>query len=154
VLQPGLSRRPGSGSEVSPGVQVRFALPMVGPGAIECQRRRHLCQRGPKMAARDEIGSRGEFIFCARIMDFCGRSLPYFRPHFLGEKAQTLDFFVELLDTGERTLFFFAQVKTTRKALTRKDRRLRVEMAAADVRRASQVPAPTYLVGIDERTEI
>ena len=87
------------------------------------------------MAARDEIGSRSEFIFCARIMDFCGRSLPYFRPHFLGEKAQTLDFFVELLDTGERTLFFFAQVKTTRKALTRKDRRLRVEMAVADVRR-------------------
>lgn len=105
------------------------------------------------MRGRDEIGSRGEYIFCARIMNFCGRSLPYFRPHFLGEKAQTLDFFVELLDVGERTLFFFAQVKTTRKALTRKDRRLRVEMAATDVKRASQVPAPTYLIGIDEGTE-
>ena len=106
------------------------------------------------MAGRDEIGSRGEYIFCARIMNFCGRQLPYFRPHFLGEKAQTLDFFVELLDVGERTLFFFAQVKTTRKPLTRRDKRLRVEMAAADVVRASQVPAPTYLIGIDEQTEV
>lgn len=106
------------------------------------------------MAARDEIGSRGEFIFCARIMNFCGRSVPYFRPYYLGEKAQTLDFLVELLGVGERTFFFFAQVKTTRKALTKKDSRLRVEMAGIDVRRASLVAAPTYLVGIDEVTEI
>jgi hypothetical protein len=86
-------------------------------------------------------------------MNFCGRSLPYFRPCFLGEKARTLDFYVELLDTGERTLFFFAQVKTTRKAPTKKDSRLRIEMTGEDVRRASLVPAPTYLVGIDENTE-
>jgi hypothetical protein len=106
------------------------------------------------MTGRDAIGTRGEFLFSARIMNFCGRPLPYFRPYFLGEKARTLDFLVELLGTGERTLFFFAQVKTTRKALTKTDRRLRVEMAAADVKRASQVAAPTYLIGIDEQTEI
>jgi len=47
------------------------------------------------MAAQDDIGSRGEFIFCTRIMNFCGRDLPYFRSRFLGEKAQTFDYLVE-----------------------------------------------------------
>ena len=51
------------------------------------------------LPARDGIGSRGEFIFCARIMNFCGRILPYFRPRFFGEKAETFDYLVELLDT-------------------------------------------------------
>lgn len=105
------------------------------------------------MAARDDIGSRGEYLFSARIMNFCGQPLPYFRPRFLGAKAQTLDFLVELVGTGERTLFFFAQVKATRRPLTRKDRRLRVEIAADEVRRAAQVPAPTYLIGVDEQAE-
>jgi hypothetical protein len=81
------------------------------------------------MAAQDDIGGRGEAIFHARIMDFCGRPLPYFRPRHLGEKARTLDFFVELVDPGERLLFFFAQVKTTRKELTKKGKRLKVEMS-------------------------
>jgi hypothetical protein len=71
----------------------------------------------------------------------------------LGEKARTLDFLVELVGAGERTLFFFAQVKTTRKGYTKKDRRLKVEMSATDVRRATLVPAPTYLIGIDDRDE-
>src|SRR5262245_55320105 len=101
------------------------------------------------MTAQDDIGSRGEYLFCARIMNFCGRPLPYFRPRFLGEKAKTLDFLVELVGAGGRTPFFFAQVKTTHKGLTKRDRRLRVEMSGRDIRRASLVPAPTYLVGID-----
>src|SRR5260370_13208810 len=103
------------------------------------------------MGAQDDIGSRGEYLFSALIMNFCGRDLPYFRPRFLGEKVRTLDFLVELVCSGDRTPFFFAQVKTTRKGYTKKDRRLKVEMSGADVRRASRVPAPTYLVGIDER---
>jgi hypothetical protein len=105
------------------------------------------------MAAQDDIGSRGEALFVAQILNFCGRPLPYFRPRFLGEKAPALDYLVELVDPGDRTLFFFAQVKATRRGLTKKDRRLRVEMSAADVRRATLVPAPTYLIGIDERAE-
>jgi hypothetical protein len=107
------------------------------------------------MDGRDDIGSRGEFLFCARIMDFCGRSLPYFRPRFLGEKAQTLDFLVELVGTGDRTLFFFVQVKSTRQGYTRRGpRRLKVSVSGGDVRRFSRVPAPTYLVGIDEVQEV
>ena len=106
------------------------------------------------MAARDDIGSRGEYLFCARITDFCGRPLPFFRPRFLGEKARTLDYLVELVDAGGRAPFFFVQVKATRKGYTRRDRRLRVEMTGADVRRLGQVPAPTYLVGMDEPGEV
>jgi hypothetical protein len=107
------------------------------------------------MGARDDIGSRGESIFSTRIMNFCGRPLPYFRPYFLGDKAQTFDYLVELVDAGDRTPFFFAQVKTTRKGYTKKHpRRLKVGMPGSDVKRFSLMPAPTYLVGIDEPGEV
>ncbi len=108
------------------------------------------------MAARDDIGSRGEAIFFVRITDFCGRKRPLFRPRFLGEKAQALDYLVELLGAGERTPFFFAQVKTTRKGTTSRGRppRLKVGVSRRDVARLALYPAPTYLVGIDERREL
>lgn len=106
------------------------------------------------MDARDDLGRRGEIIFCARITNFCGRRIPYFRAYFLGEKTQTLDFLVELVDAENPTRFFFAQVRTTRKGYTRNERRLKVGMSAEDVRRFALVPAPTYLMGIDEPQEI
>ncbi len=108
------------------------------------------------MAAQDDIGNRGEAIFYVRITDFCGRKRPFFRPRFLGEKAQTLDYLVELVGAGERTPFFFVQVKTTREGYTRGNQppRLKVSIPRRDVRRLSLYPAPTYLVGIDERQEV
>lgn len=45
--------------------------------------------------------------------------LRYFWPHYLGEKSETFDFLVELVDAGEKTSFFFVQVKATRRELTR-----------------------------------
>jgi len=105
------------------------------------------------MAARDDIGSRGEFIFCTGIMNFCGRDLPYFRPRFLGEKAQTFDYLVELV-SARGAPFFFVQVKTTRKGYTKGRRHLKVGMSGTDVGRFSLMPAPTYLVGIDEPGEV
>ena len=55
--------------------------------------------------------------------------LPYFWPHYLGEKCETFDFLVELVDAGEKTPFFFVQVKSTRKSLTKgAPPRLRVEV--------------------------
>jgi hypothetical protein len=106
------------------------------------------------MAARDDMGSRGEYLFSALVMNFCGRSLPFFRPRFLGEKAPTLDFLVELVGAGEQP-FFFVQVKTPRQGYTRKGpRRLKVAVPGNDVRRLSLIPAPTYLVGIDEPGEV
>ncbi len=106
------------------------------------------------MATHDDIGSRGEYLFCAQITNFCGRVLPYFRPRFLGEKARSLDFMVELIDVPDRSAFFFVQVKATRQGYSKKSRRLKVGIAGTDVRRCRLVPAPTYLIGIDEPGEV
>lgn len=107
------------------------------------------------MAAQDDIGSRGKAIFSVRIANFCGRRRPFFRPRFLGEKARTVDFLVELIGAGERTPYFFVQVKTTREGYTRRGGppRLKVKLSRREVRRLALYPAPTYLVGIDERQE-
>jgi len=41
------------------------------------------------MQARDLAGKRGEFIASERLLDFCGRRIPYFDPYLLGEKFRT-----------------------------------------------------------------
>ncbi len=106
------------------------------------------------MAEQDDIGNRGEDIFRVRITDFCGGKRPFFRPRFLGEKAETVDFLVELVDAGPTTPFFFVQVKTTRLGYTRRTpRRLRIDVAPEDVGRLGRRLAPVYLVGIDEVQE-
>jgi hypothetical protein len=101
------------------------------------------------MAARDLIGKRGEAIVCAGLTDFCGRSLPYFDPHPLGEKCPTFDYLVELLETGHTPAYFFVQVKATRQAQMRRAG-LKVGVGADDVRRMVNCPVPTYVVGVDE----
>jgi len=105
----------------------------------------------------DDIGTRGEALFFVLLTQFCGRSRPFFRPHFLGDKFATLDYLVELVDAGSATPFFFVQVKTTTQGYTKqKDgkRRLKIQVSEADVRRMVLYPAPTYIVGIDERAEV
>jgi hypothetical protein len=109
------------------------------------------------MGITDVIGGRGEAIAFARLARVCrsDADLPYFWPHYLGEKCETLDFLVELVGAGEMTPFFFVQVKTTRKDFTRTPSppRLRVEVAEKDIRRMVAFPAPTYVVGIHESEE-
>ncbi len=109
------------------------------------------------MASADFIGGRGEAIAFARLARICrtDADLPYFWPHYLGEKCETFDFLVELMDAGETTPFFFVQVKSTRKQLTRSQRppRLRVEVAEKDIRRMLSFPAPTYVIGVQEVLE-
>jgi hypothetical protein len=104
----------------------------------------------------DFIGGRGEAIAYTRLSQLCrGDDVPYFWPHYLGEKCQTFDFLVELVDAGEMTPFFFVQVKTTRKGYTRSQtpRRLRVQISDKDVQRMCAFPAPTYVVGVHEDEE-
>ena len=83
------------------------------------------------MGITDFLGARGEAIAFARLTRICrtDADLPYFWPHFLGDKCETFDFLVELVDAGEKTPFFFVQVKTTRKEFTKTHTppRLRVE---------------------------
>jgi hypothetical protein len=105
----------------------------------------------------DFIGGRGEAIAFARL----GRiwrddaDLPYFWPHYLGEKCETFDFLVELVDAGESTPFFFVQVKSTRKDFSKSQipPRLQVQVSQKDVRRMVAFPAPTYVVGVHEGEE-
>lgn len=104
--------------------------------------------------AQDYIGLRGENMCNNLLTKFClGRELPFFKPIFLGEKFQTLDFMVELVGAGEITPFFFIQVKTTREGYTKRDRRLKIKVSAEAMSRLRAYPAPTYVVGIDEVQE-
>ncbi len=104
--------------------------------------------------AQDYIGLRGENMCNNLLTKFCpGRELPFFKPIFLGEKFQTLDFMVELVGAGEITPFFFIQVKTTREGYTKRDRRLKVKVSQEAMSRLRAYPAPTYVVGIGEVQE-
>jgi hypothetical protein len=109
------------------------------------------------MGITDFIGGRGQAIAFARLARIwrIDADLPYFWPHYLGEKCETFDFLVELVDAGEKTPFFFVQVKSTRKAFTTTHvpPRLRVEVSEKDVRRMVAYPAPTYVVGVHEDQE-
>jgi hypothetical protein len=105
------------------------------------------------MAASDLIGTHGEFIVCARLMDFCGTDRPYFEPHNLGAKCPTFDFLVELVGVP-RPLYFLAQVKTTTKGTGKRKTRLPVEVSEKDVERMRVSPIPTYLIGVDEPAEV
>jgi len=108
------------------------------------------------MGKTDYIGGRGEAIAFARLSKPCRAiGLPYFWPHPLGEKCETFDLLVELVDAGEMTPFFFVQVKTTQQAYTKSQSppRLRVKIERADVVRMATFPAPTYVVGVHERDE-
>lgn len=108
------------------------------------------------MATGDDIGGRGEAIFYVRMTEFCGRKRPLFRPYYLGEKAATHDYLVELLGAGRKTSYFFAQVKATRRGYAHQGTppRLKVAVPRKDVARMALYPAPTYVVGIDERREV
>ncbi|NES22533.1 MAG: DUF4365 domain-containing protein [Symploca sp. SIO3E6] len=74
-------------------------------------------------------------------------------PRFLGEKKQTIDFMVELFHDEVLIPFFFVQVKSTTMGYTSKEKRLKVQVKASDIKRLAAYPAPTYIVGIDEPGE-
>jgi hypothetical protein len=97
--------------------------------------------------AREDIGERGQWLFCHLMTELCGRDDPFFRPRFLGDKYPTFDYIVEVVDRPE--YFFFVQVKGTTRGYTQEPRRLRVQVSQDDVDRMVACPAPTYVVGID-----
>lgn len=102
----------------------------------------------------DSIGDRGEAIFHVRITQRHSREGYLFRVRHLGEKWQTTDYLVELLDDGGGVVpFFFVQVKATRDGYVKRTGRLKVRVDAGSVARLASYPAPTYIVGIDEVLE-
>lgn len=103
---------------------------------------------------RNALGARGEAIFYVLMTEFHSEAGPIFRPQFLGDKWPTVDFIVELLGAGPGVPFFFVQVRTTRAGFTARQRRLKVRVSQQNLRRLSVLPAPTYVVGIDELGEM
>jgi hypothetical protein len=99
---------------------------------------------------RDALGARGEAIFYVLMTAFHSEAGPIFRPQFLGDKWPTVDFIVELLGADAGVPFFFVQVRTTRAGFTSGKRRLKVGVPRQSLRRLGMLPAPTYVVGIDE----
>jgi hypothetical protein len=107
---------------------------------------------GVTMRARDLTGKRGESIAMVRLMTKSGGRV-YFQPHPLGEKCPTYDYLVELVGAGSSPPYFFAQVKSTAKKLTKRKKRLPVGMKKTDVLSMVRCPVPTYLIGVDEPSE-
>jgi hypothetical protein len=97
--------------------------------------------------AREDIGERGQWLFSLLMTDLCGRTDPFFRPRFLGDKYPTFDYIVEVVDQPSH--FFFVQVKGTTLGYTATESRLRVQVTQDDIDRMVIYPAPTYVVGID-----
>lgn len=105
------------------------------------------------LSNKDHLGRRGENIAFVRLTQVCqANDLPYFVPHFLGDKCPLFDALVELVGAGRKTPYFFAQVKTTREGYNTKGR-LRIEVKKSDVIGIVLYPAPTYVIGIDEWQE-
>jgi len=105
------------------------------------------------LSKKDHLGRRGEYIAFVRLTEVCqAGDLPYFVPHFLGDKCPLFDALVELVGVGNKTPYFFAQVKATRKGYDKKGR-LKVSVAKSDVIGIVRYPAPTYAIGIDEHQE-
>lgn len=77
---------------------------------------------------RDALGQRGEAIFIVLTTAFHSNSGPIFKPQFLGDKWQYVDFIVELVGAGAVVPYFFVQVKTTREGYTKKLNRLKVKV--------------------------
>lgn len=100
--------------------------------------------------AKDYIGKRGEFIIAEKLIDFCGRPLPYFDPHPLGEKCGIFDFLVELVTKDKTPPYFLVSAKATKKGKTKKLLDLKVGLKAKDVQAMVRCPVPAYLIGVDE----
>ncbi|MTJ12085.1 DUF4365 domain-containing protein [Anabaena sp. UHCC 0187] len=99
---------------------------------------------------RDALGQRGEWLFNILITEFDSDAGPIFKPQFLGDKWQYVDFIVELVGAVSCVPYFFVQVKTTRRGYTKQDNRLNVKVEKKSVIGIASYPAPTYIVGIDE----
>lgn len=102
---------------------------------------------------QDAIGLRGEAIFTVLITKLDRPSGPYFKPQFLGDKWEAVDFLVELEGVSGMRPYFFVQVKATQQGYTAKRNRLKIRVEKERIRDLASYPAPTYIVGIDETTE-
>jgi len=72
----------------------------------------------------------------------------------LGGKYPTVDYIVDVLAKDSRSLgFFFVQVKSTSQGLDNSGN-LPIGVAQTKFNRLANIPAPTYLIGVDTVTEV
>jgi Domain of unknown function (DUF4365) len=104
----------------------------------------------------DSIGKRGETLFRVLITKWCDGQ-PWFEATFLGEKAEGLDFMVQLIGPTVFNSIFYVQVKATAKpnrySGAGKDRRISVALKPTDARKLGAMKMPAYVVGIDVQSE-
>ncbi len=102
------------------------------------------------MNLNDSIGKRGESIFTVLITRWCDGH-PWFIDTFLGEKHETTDFLVELIDPTAGHAHFYVQVKATRRRYKGRgaSRKLDIAVSEGVVVKLKQIHAPVYVVGID-----
>lgn len=76
-----------------------------------------------------------------------------FNIRFLEDELPHVDCVVELIGQKDYLPFFYVQLKSTKTGYTKKDKRLKVKFSQESIRGLSLYPAPTYIVGIDEKDE-
>ncbi|MEO1430505.1 MAG: DUF4365 domain-containing protein [Cyanobacteria bacterium J06632_19] len=64
-----------------------------------------------------------------------------------------VDCVVELIGQKDFLPFCYVQLKSTKTGYTKKDKRLKVKFPEESITGLSSYPAPTYIVGIDEKDE-
>jgi hypothetical protein len=107
------------------------------------------------MNEKDYIGKRGETIFAFLIGKKCDDRF-WFHTDFLGDKAETKDFIVNLIEPSCIEATFFAQVKATTKGYSGRgaNRKLKVNVSKKDVKKLKAVTGPAFVVGIDVELEV
>ena len=102
------------------------------------------------MNLNDPIGKRGENIFTVLITKWCDGH-PWFSDTFLGEKHETTDFMIELIEPTAGHAQFYVQVKSTNANYKGKgaNRKLDITVTRKDVEKLKRIHAPTFVVGID-----
>ncbi len=99
---------------------------------------------------RNEIGGRGENLFCLRIT-----TGDIFRCYFLGDKAPVVDFLLEIADENHPYQCLF-QVKSTEKE-NRYDKYHKSISTPVDPEKLIKLmarPLPTYVAGVDVLNEV
>ncbi|HLL81118.1 MAG TPA: DUF4365 domain-containing protein [Longimicrobium sp.] len=103
----------------------------------------------------EQIGKLAEYIVATDLSRPVkgGGDRVLFRMTHLGDAYPTIDFLVDILGPGSETRgFFFVQVKGTAQQGA-PEGRLRVAIRPDRFNQMVAVPAPTYLIGVDVRSE-
>ena len=96
--------------------------------------------------SNNEIGDLGEAVFNVEMTrDYI------FRPRHLGEKWPVSDFYVELIGPKEH-FFFIVQIKSTTQGLD-KSGNLKIQATQKKITELNAYFCPTYLAGVDVKTE-